>query len=68
MIGDGTTVAVGLTNPTTRNNGSFTVTKSVTGSGAALVPGATSFTVEYSTDAGSTWTPITVTPGATTRR
>ena len=60
-IGDGTIVAVGLSNPTTRNSGSFIVTKSVTGSGSTLVPGATTFTVEYSTDGGSVWTPITVT-------
>ena len=62
-IGDGTNVSVGVANPTTRNNGSFIVTKSVTGSDSALVPGSTSFTVEYSTDGGTSWTPITVTPG-----
>ena len=42
--------------------GKFTVTKAVTGAGASLVPGSTSFTVEYSTDGGTDWTPVAVTP------
>ncbi|MDM7830355.1 DUF5979 domain-containing protein [Cellulomonas edaphi] len=45
--------------------GTFSVHKSVTGPGAAYVPAGTGFTVEYSTDAGSTWKTLTVADGAT---
>jgi hypothetical protein len=58
-IGDATTTAITLTNPTTRLFGGFTVTKVVSGSAANSVPGSFEFTVEYSTD-GTTWTPLTV--------
>ncbi|QIK62903.1 serine hydrolase [Leucobacter viscericola] len=52
-IGDGTTVNVGLENPTTLappTLGSFDVTKTVTGTGSGLVPATTGFTVNYSYD------------------
>ena len=59
-IGDGTTIGVALTNPTTRNNGPFTVKKSVTGTGAPRAR-YDSFGLEYSTNGASTWTPFSVT-------
>src|SRR5699024_11790726 len=52
-IGDGTTAEVTLTNTTGLNDGFFSVTKAVEGSGSALVPEDTEFTVEYSYPAGN---------------
>ncbi|SMY12995.1 hypothetical protein BJEO58_02603, partial [Brevibacterium jeotgali] len=52
-IGDGTTVEVLLTNTFGLNDGFFSVTKSVEGSGSGLVPEDTEFTVEYSYPAGN---------------
>lgn len=57
-VGDGTTTAVTLTNPTTTLVGGFAVTKSVTGSAADRVPAGTTFTVEYSLDNGTSWTAL----------
>jgi len=65
-VGDGTTTAVTLTNPTTTRVGGFSVTKSVTGPAASRVPAGTTFTVEYSTDNGTTWTALApIADGAT---
>lgn len=50
-IGEDTTVAVGLSNPTTLAPtplGGFSVSKQVTGPGAALVPDTSTFLVDYS--------------------
>ena len=52
-IGDGETAEVTLTNTVGLNDGFFSVTKSVEGSGSGLVPADTEFTVEYSYPAGS---------------
>ncbi|AZL04592.1 DUF5979 domain-containing protein [Brevibacterium aurantiacum] len=52
-IGDGTTAEVLLTNTFGLNEGHFSVTKAVEGSGAGLVPEDTEFTVEYSYPAGN---------------
>lgn len=51
-IGDETTLAVTLTNTIERDLGSFSITKSVTGSGDHLVDDGTTFTVTYSYPAG----------------
>ena len=50
-IGNGTTVAVSLENPVTPQVGGFTVTKALSGTGAALVPTGTTYTVDYSYNA-----------------
>ncbi|WP_101845830.1 DUF5979 domain-containing protein [Zhihengliuella sp. ISTPL4] len=50
-IGEATTVAVGLSNPTTLAPtplGGFSVSKQITGPGAALVPDTATFLVDYS--------------------
>src|SRR5699024_9121431 len=52
-IGDGTTAEVQLTNTFGLNEGYFSVTKALEGSGAGLVPEDTEFTVEYSYPAGN---------------
>ncbi|MFC7431607.1 MULTISPECIES: DUF5979 domain-containing protein [unclassified Agrococcus] len=52
-IGSGTPVAVTVTNTITLATGTFTASKVVTGTGAALVPGDATFTLEYSYPAGS---------------
>ncbi|MDF2827512.1 MAG: hypothetical protein K0R01_795, partial [Mycobacterium sp.] len=54
-VGDGTTTALTLTNPTSKLVGGFAVKKSITGSASGRVPSGTTFTVEYSLDAGVTW-------------
>ncbi|MFJ4159950.1 SdrD B-like domain-containing protein [Microbacterium testaceum] len=65
-VGDGTTTAVTLTNPTSKLVGGFTVEKQVTGSASDRVPAGTTFTVEYSLDNGTTWTALTpIADGAT---
>jgi uncharacterized repeat protein (TIGR01451 family)/LPXTG-motif cell wall-anchored protein len=52
-VGADQRVAVTLTNPITRDTGSFSVSKMVTGSGSGLVGGNTTFTVDYSYPAGT---------------
>lgn len=52
-IGDGTTAEVMLTNTFGLNEGHFSVTKAVEGTGKGLVPEDTEFTVEYSYPAGN---------------
>lgn len=47
-IGDETTLGVTLTNTIERDLGSFSIDKTLTGTGAHLVPDDTAFTVEYS--------------------
>ncbi|MFT4029857.1 MAG: DUF5979 domain-containing protein [Protaetiibacter sp.] len=51
-IGDGTTTALVLTNPTTALTGTFTVTKQLSEDAAALVIGDPEYTVGYSYPAG----------------
>ncbi|MFF8818063.1 DUF5979 domain-containing protein [Leucobacter sp. NPDC015123] len=51
-IGDETTLAVKLTNTIERDLGSFSVTKTLTGSGKHLIADDVTFTVEYSYPAG----------------
>jgi hypothetical protein len=72
--GDGTAtliagahIAVGLENPTTEVNGSFTITKAVTGSASSSVPAKTPFTVNYTYDYNGTATggSLTVVAGVT---
>lgn len=57
-VGDGTTAQLTLTNPTTAQLGGFEVTKDVVGDAADRVPAGTEFVVEYSVDAGATWTAL----------
>ncbi|MEN0086011.1 MAG: DUF5979 domain-containing protein [Leifsonia sp.] len=52
-IGDGTDVAVTLTNPIRRDTGGISVVKSVTGDGAGAVPADAAFTVAYHWDAAT---------------
>lgn len=52
-IGDGTTAEVLLTNTYGLNEGYFSVTKAIEGTGQGLVPADTEFTVEYSYPAGN---------------
>ena len=52
-IGDATTVAVLLENPTTPLNGQFSVTKDVTGPGENLLADGATFTVNYTYEGGS---------------
>ncbi|NYD68156.1 DUF5979 domain-containing protein [Agromyces atrinae] len=54
-IGDGTDLALELTNPANLLVGGFSITKAVTGDGADRVPADTEFDVEYSVDGGTTW-------------
>ncbi|TBN58061.1 hypothetical protein EYE40_12020 [Glaciihabitans arcticus] len=65
-VGNGTTVAVGLENPTTQLTGRFSITKSVGADATASVPANTPFTLQYSTDGGTTWTTTTVTKASPT--
>ncbi|MEV8212422.1 DUF5979 domain-containing protein [Leifsonia sp. NPDC077715] len=53
MIGNGTTVAVTLTNPITHDTGSFDLRKVVIGSAASLVAADAQFTVHYQWDAAA---------------
>lgn len=53
VIGNATTVAVLLENPTTPRNGQFSVTKDVTGPGENLLAAGTTFTVNYTYEGGS---------------
>ncbi|GEL95321.1 DUF5979 domain-containing protein [Cellulomonas composti] len=58
-IGDATTVAIALENPTTRTTAGLSLTKSVTGGAAASVPNGFHFLVD------ATWTnPVTALPGS----
>ena len=51
-IGDGTTTALTLTNPTTELTGTFQVTKDVTGPASTLVDGDPQYAVNYTSAAG----------------
>jgi len=51
-IGDGTTTALTLTNPTTELTGTFQVTKDVTGPATTLVEGDPQYVVNYTSAAG----------------
>ena len=55
VTGSGTFLELELTNTLTRDVGSFSVTKSVTGSGAGLVPAEQAFDFGYSYPAGETF-------------
>ncbi|MFC7404780.1 DUF5979 domain-containing protein, partial [Georgenia alba] len=55
-----TTVEIVVTNPAEQSPGTFTVAKAVDGEAAGEVPGDAEFTLEYSTDGGETWNPLTV--------
>ncbi|PZR55340.1 hypothetical protein DNL40_02935 [Xylanimonas oleitrophica] len=63
-VGAAGVVELTLTNPAEQAPGGFGVVKAVDGEGAGGVPSAVTFTVEYSTDDGQTWTPLTVSPGS----
>src|SRR5690606_25505015 len=52
LIGDETTLTVTLTNSIERDLGSFSIVKSLSGTGAHLVADDTTFTVDYSYPAG----------------
>ena len=65
-IGDDTTLAVSLTNPTTRITGGFSVSKVIGADAASSVPANFQFTVQYSVDNGTTWSNLTVTKNAPT--
>ena len=54
-IGNGTNVAVTLTNPITLDRGTFSVKKALTGTGAGAVPGTTNFTINWSYPASATY-------------
>ena len=60
-IDDAATLAIALTNPTTRLFGGFSVTKAIGADAAASVPDDFEFTIQYSTDGGTTWIDRTVT-------
>lgn len=63
---DQATAAVYLTNSYPKALGGFSVTKSVTGSQAAIdTVGTTAFTVNYTVDGKASATPLTVTNGST---
>ncbi|MFC7407225.1 DUF5979 domain-containing protein, partial [Georgenia alba] len=64
-IGSNTGVAVVVTNTAEYLPGSFSVAKAVDGAASGEVPGDSEFTVEYSTDGGETWEPLTVTADGT---
>lgn len=61
-IGDGTTVEVGLENPTTLITQGFSVTKVVSGTGASAVPDDFEFTVTYSYGSPATTGQLLLTP------
>ncbi len=56
-IGDDTTIAASLENPTELVVGDFDITKVIGADAADSVPGDFEFTVEYSVDGGTNWTP-----------
>ncbi len=60
------TVSIGLENPTSQLLGGFSVTKVVSGSGAASVPDGTSFTVTYTYPGQPTPQTLVVTKGSPT--
>jgi LPXTG-motif cell wall-anchored protein len=60
-IGDDTTIAASLENPTELVLGDFEITKVIGPDAAGSVPGDFEFTVEYSTNGGTSWTPLVVT-------
>lgn len=65
--GDGTTTAISLENPTTKLFGSFSITKVIGSDAAASVPGNFPFTVQYSTNNGTSWTDLTVSKNSPTQ-
>jgi MYXO-CTERM domain-containing protein len=60
-IGDDTTIAAALENPTELVVGDFEITKVIGADAADSVPGDFEFTVEYSVDGGTNWIPLVVT-------